>query len=309
MRGEQYVVEGARMSSGHALADLPDAGQFADMLASAAGASGLHDLRRLVSAWQAVAQKCSLAFEESMRLAIYRLRVERALGGELAQTVSRGGFGSKSHGATSGSGGCSSPLPDGVSKHDARRYRQLAAISDSDFSRYLAHMKQAGRLPTSAGARRFAGTSSPGPAKRSRRRGRAEKITLPSDILERLTRIMEIDVVVGEETVPAKRRVQYSASPDRAVLRGNLLVCACAHPEKWLPALVRLRERALVEQAVVVAPAEVWAPWFGLVDGNWRCCFLAGVQLRGVGVVLLHHGARAEAFSAVLGDRGWVGSN
>src|SRR5688572_17289359 len=57
----------------------------------AKSAGNLKGLRQMVAAWEAVAEKCDLAFEEMARLAVFRLEVERDLGAELAQTVRHGG--------------------------------------------------------------------------------------------------------------------------------------------------------------------------------------------------------------------------
>src|SRR5688572_16318115 len=50
----------------------------------AKSAGNLKGLRQMVAAWEAVAEKCDLAFEEMARLAAFRLEVERDLGEELA---------------------------------------------------------------------------------------------------------------------------------------------------------------------------------------------------------------------------------
>ena len=43
----------------------------------AKSAGTLQGLRQMVAAWEAVAEKCALAFHELVRLAVFRLEVER----------------------------------------------------------------------------------------------------------------------------------------------------------------------------------------------------------------------------------------
>ena len=70
---------------------VPSAAEFEVLIASQASSDGLRDLRQAIAAWQAVAEKCDHAFEEVLKLSIYRLRVERALGARLVQVVKHGG--------------------------------------------------------------------------------------------------------------------------------------------------------------------------------------------------------------------------
>src|SRR5688572_16370147 len=103
------------------------------ILAEAKLTGRLRDLRQMVAAWEAVAEKCDLVFEEMVRLAVFRLDVERDLGAELAQTVRHGGDRSRSARATLLDGG----LPDGITKQQAAKYRALAAIPDQAFRAYV----------------------------------------------------------------------------------------------------------------------------------------------------------------------------
>ena len=168
---EELVVrqEGPR----HQLALVPDEVQFRSMLAAAKGAIALRDLRKLVAAWLAIAKQCDGATEEVLSLASYRLEVEWSLGVEVAQTVDRGDFGSKSLDATSKRGGASQRLPKGVDKHQSHRYQALAAIPAEVFTAYIAEAKPAPKQATSFGAHRFARKVDP--ELKAKRKARAGK--------------------------------------------------------------------------------------------------------------------------------------
>jgi hypothetical protein len=150
-RGEQAWASPAPRAAGQLI--VPSSGQFALIRAEAKAAGTLSNLQRMVAAWQAVAEKCDLAFAEVLRLAVFRLEVERDLGVHLAQTVHRGGNRSKSPRATL--------LPDGVTKKQSAAYQKLAAIPDEVFRAYIEKAKAAGTLPSSAGARRSAWPQAP----------------------------------------------------------------------------------------------------------------------------------------------------
>src|SRR5262249_35822047 len=69
---------------------IPTNAEFRLALSQANGAETLKRLRSGVAALEAIAEKCKAAHSELVRLAIYRLEVERKLGSELARTVRRG---------------------------------------------------------------------------------------------------------------------------------------------------------------------------------------------------------------------------
>lgn len=274
------------------------------MMRQAANRDGsLRDLRQMVAAWEAVAAKCDLAFEELVRLAVFRLEVERDLGAQLAQTVRRGGDRSKSPRETLLSGA----LPWGITKQQAAKYRALAAIPDAKFQAYLLRSREERRVPTASGARRCIASPATRP-RRATRSSAAEVLQpeLPEAAIDAIGRIMTPDVCVGDPKMTAKRRVTPDAPDALAQLAGDVVVCVCPDPATWLPALQRLRQRAKLAQALVVLPAAVWADWFRLLgDDTWTVCFLSGVRSEdGVGVCVAHHGARASAFRVAFGSIG-----
>jgi hypothetical protein len=70
---------------------VPTNEHFQLVRAEAQESGKVHELHRMVSAMQAAAAKCDLAHEEMVRLAEFRLQLERDLGAYLAQHVHRGG--------------------------------------------------------------------------------------------------------------------------------------------------------------------------------------------------------------------------
>jgi hypothetical protein len=117
---------------------VPSPQQFEIARVEAREAGRSQDLHRMVSAMQAAAAKCDLAYEEMVRLAVYRLEVERDLGAHLAQTVVRGRPTKRCPGGTISASG----LPEGISKKQSVAYQRLAAIR-----RRVLHGPQAGRDP------------------------------------------------------------------------------------------------------------------------------------------------------------------
>ena len=112
----------------------------------------LRQLEARLAALEAMAKKFDLAFEEILRLAVFRPRTERALGAHLAQTVKRGGDRPKFPRGTLPHG-----LPDWVDKKRSSAFQKLAAIPDAVFESYLLEAGSLRRVPSELGARRFGG--------------------------------------------------------------------------------------------------------------------------------------------------------
>lgn len=282
---------------------VPAAEELAVMRQTAQRDGSLKDLRQVVAAWEAVAAKCQLVFEELVRLAVFRLEVERDLGTQLAQTVRRGGDRSKSPRVTLLAGA----LPQGITKQQAAKYRALAAIPEAEFQAYLRLSRDERRVPTSSGARRcVAQGSSRSPRAHSRSVAGTLPPELPVTAVEAIGRIMTPDVCVGELALPAKRRIAPETPNALAHLAGDVVVGVCPDPDAWLPALQRLRQKAKLVQALVVLPATVWADWFTLLgDDAWSVCFLTGARSPdGVGILVAHHGARSSAFRVAFSSVG-----
>jgi hypothetical protein len=282
---------------------VPAAEELAVMRQTAQRDGSLKDVRQVVAAWEAVAAKCELAFEELVRLAVFRLEVERDLGTQLAQTVRHGGDRSRSPRVTLLPGA----LPQGITKQQAAKYRALAAIPDAEFQAYLQQSRNEHRVPTSSGARRcVVQRSSRSPRAHSPSVAGTLQPELPATALDAIGRIMTPDVCVGDLELPAKRRISYETPNALGHLAGDVVIGVCPDPDAWLPALQRLRQKAKLVQALVVLPATVWADWFRLLgDDAWSACFLTGVRSAdGVGVLVAHHGARSSAFRVAFSSLG-----
>jgi hypothetical protein len=131
---------------------VPTNEHFQIVRAEAKELGKVHERHRMVSAMQAAAAKCDLAHEEMVRLAEFRLQLERDLEAYLAQVVTRGGHRSKSLRSTL--------LPLG-SRGTSRAptsywYQLLAAIPPAVFHAYLEGVRDRRRLPTNRGAQAFA---------------------------------------------------------------------------------------------------------------------------------------------------------
>lgn len=152
--GEQLSVI-ANYAVGGALT-VPTDEQMSLALASANDGESLKSLHDVVAALQKTAEQFKVAADEIGRIAVSRLLIERKLGAHLAQTVRRGGRGSKSTPLISIRGGASAGLPPGISPQLAAKYRKLADVPDEVFTAYLGCSKRDGRVPSANGARRFA---------------------------------------------------------------------------------------------------------------------------------------------------------
>lgn len=263
-------------------------------------ASELHALRQSVAAWVTVAGTQGAPFDMLARLAAFRLEVERALGGLLERIVARGGarIRGESHRGLRPGG-----LPAGISKQQAARFRQVAAVSEQQFRDFLAAAHARGQVPAASALRRLVAPRRRAVATRHCGSGRAE---LPAQVLAAIERIMVPDVIVGDCPLGARHRVPAGDGLALAKLAGDVLVTQCPDPAQWLPRLRRLRDEAIVHRVIVVLPAEVWSLWFRqLADPLWTCCFLTDIRgPRSTGVLLAHLGARSEAFRAAVGGMG-----
>jgi hypothetical protein len=301
--GSSLPAKGGFRASERSLA-VPTDEQFQVVLAKANDAESLHDLRQAFVTLEAVAAKCKLVFSEMVRLATQRLEVERKLGAVLSQTVQRGRPKKRSPEATFSKG---PELPGEVSKQNAAKYRKLAAIPDRVFEDYLRCTKSRARLPTSAGARRFAASPKPKTV-RKRSTPRSTGTDVPKRVIEAVLRVMDPpDVCVGTAKVGAKRSIG-SADEFLPGLAGNVFVSECSEPTILLRALLSNRNKGRIEQAVIWLPAEVGAAWFANLQGReWSVCFLLDADGADyVGRVVAHVGAHAEAFRVVFAELGAV---
>jgi hypothetical protein len=302
--GEQLPVV-ANSAVGGALT-VPTDEQMSLALANANDGESLKSLHDVVAALQKTAEQFKVAADEIGRIAVSRLFIERKLGAHLAQTVRRGGRGSKSTRLISIRGGSSAGLPPGVTPQMAAKYRELAGIPESVFAAYLDRTNAEGRVPSANGARRFA-TKGAGEAPKVRvRANRRSEVAvaqpvLTPQLLDLVQRVLgDIDVCVGEAKVKCRLRVSASTVTSKQ-LRGNIFVAECLDPAEWLPKLAKLRREAAVDQVIVVLPAETWAPWFSAFAGDdWGWCFVRGAQPP----VMLAHLGRSRGFAVAFSQTG-----
>ena len=307
---EEIVVRREIAAGLNGALSIPSETEFRIVLSQKEGAAALHDLRTIVATWQAVAAKCKQAFEDTVKLAVYRLEVERALGAELAQTVRRGGDRSKYSGSTLLS---ESALPPGISKNQSAAYQRLAAIPDATFRAYVTAAKEKRRVPSASAAKKFAaqGGTPRASAKRPRRRAVASAAVLSPAVVDAISRIVDPDVVVGTDELDAVQRVPANAKDVFDHLRGNVVIAACPDPSTWLPQLEQMRAAACFKQALVVLPAQVWSDWFAVLQGSaWSCCFVRGVRnAQDVGQLIAHLGEKPAAFEVVAHEIGVLWSH
>lgn len=278
---------------------VPPKAQLEELRLHAAADGTLQNLRQMIAAWEAVAAKCELAFEELFRLAAFRLEVERDLGHHLAQTVKRGGFRTKlPRGTLPGSGS----LPEGVSRKHSMLCQQLAAIPDADFRAYLEQCTRRRRLPSAAGARKIVLHSC-----KTRRPGPSGQLVMPRALIEAMRRLYDVDTLVGETSLPAKHRLDASAPNALVELHGRALVVAKVDMSRWIPELERLRDTGQLQRVVVFATAATWAPWYArLLHTDWMLCFPTRMRFAGCGVLLAHLGEKSAGFRVVMSELGPV---
>ncbi|MBL9076037.1 MAG: hypothetical protein JNL08_00955 [Planctomycetes bacterium] len=263
----------------------------------------LADLQKLVAAWQAVAAKCDMAFEELTRLAIYRLEVERDLGAYLAQEVQHGGDRSRYARRTL--------LPDDITKNQSSAYQKPAAVPEDVFRAYLDAVREKHVLPSSRGARAFAKPnatpSSSAATRRDRRARSAGGVPVPPPVLDVVISLMTPDVVVGHVKLAAKKRIAIDSKRVLEQLRGDVFIAQCRAPECWLPSLERLRREARIRRAIIVLGADTGAAWFAEFErGEWTLCFVRDPDREGNGILLAHLGERGGAFRLACRDLGVV---
>lgn len=277
---------------------VPSPQQFEIARVEAREAGKSQDLHRMVSAMQAAATKCDLAYEEMVRLAVYRLEVERDLGAHLAQTVARGRPTKRCpRGTISASG-----LPEGVSKKQSVAYQRLAAIPVALFQRYLEAVREARKFPTTRGAQAFASERKPRVV-RPAKKARVSRASVDAELLESIRRCLgDIDVVVGKLSIPARRPIEAVESLS-ATVRGQVLLVAADQAKAALPLVSRLVAAGTVAESVVLLPRDLDDGWLrGLRSGRWSVC----LPVDGSKCVVAHIGARSRAFSLVFDALGPV---
>lgn len=276
---------------------VPSPQQFEVARLEAREAGKSQDLHRMVSAMQAAAAKCDLAYEEMVRLAVYRLEVERDLGAHLAQTVARGRPTKRCpRGTVSGSG-----LPEGISKKQSVAYQRLAAIPVALFQRYLEAVREARKFPTNRGARAFASERKPR-AVRPPKKARASRVTVDVDFVDAIRRCLgPVDVVVGSSYIPARRTMGALDELPSGACGQAIVVVGERHPDRVLPFVARLIAVGRFTESIVLLPRDLDAGWLReLNSGRWSVCLPVDASK----CIAAHLGARSRAFKIVFDAMG-----
>jgi len=249
-----------------------------------------------IAAWQALAEKVDLAFEELLRLAVFRLEVERELGAQLAQVVRSGPRRKLSPGMTNSTDG----IPDGITRNQSAAYQKLAAIPEEVFRGYVEKSREIRKVPSSAGARRFARPSTP---RRASPRKRPVPAIIPDALLEACVRCLgDIDVLVGNTKVKASKRAAGLSGLATAA-RGSVLVADGVDAADELSTVARLWLSGRINEAIVALPRDIDASWWATVrPGPWSLCIPPD---RGAPIIA-HIGGRAHGFALVFAAFGVV---
>jgi len=264
--GQQPDLVGGSHPEGRQIV-VPSRQQLTILRGEARADGTLHDLRERLAALFSVGQRFGVVHSELVRLAVARLEVERDIGNQLGEGLRRGRPQKRSPRVTFSE----ARLPEGMTKQQAMRFRELARVPEALFQSYLESVASEGRLPTSSGARRFAARSEP----RARpRRGVRSKVVLAPDVLAALGRMMVPDVLVGPALVPAGKVVAPDQPRVLEELRGAVLVLECPDPQAWFEAAVDLVVQRLATRVVLVLPLEVHSSWYSKVVERWLPCWV-----------------------------------
>lgn len=277
---------------------VPSSEDLALVIDSANTVEQLIELNRMLAIMQKAAEELDIAVTDAIRLAVAHLRARRKLGAILMETVRWGGVRARLQRATLVEGS----LPDGVDKFQARRCRQLASIPEGVFEEYLRAAEADRKIPREAAAIRLLRVASRKPSGRQRATRRGWANGLPRAVLDAVERCLcEIDVLVGKASITSTQQLAATDAVPKG-LRGTVVVAECRDPEEWLPALVRLRTKAALNDVVVVLPAVPSAKWFRHLADGWCCCFLGAEQP----VILAHRGLHSHSFDLVMREHGVV---
>lgn len=294
------VVAGAASSLGSAAAlrqRLDDLQREIVVASDVASIKRLNDQLAVARTW---ARRMQLAFDGQNRFAELELRSARRLGELLAETVRQGRPRKESTQSTVS--GYPKGLPEGITRDRSSKCQRIAAIDEDAFEEFLEVCKQDGHRISEARLLRVLGRRSAA-IRASTKKQRVAARFLPASVLERVTRLMDVDVVVGDEVqtfagacVVAAKRLATDA------LHGDVFVGECPDPKRWLEGLAVHCRAEACNQVVVALPVATQARWFKQIElHGWSCCFLRDVE-----VLLAYSGRRRHGFWAAFQDVGTV---
>lgn len=187
-------------------------------------------------------------------------------------------------------------------------YRELASIPEDVFRDYFEEVRKKHQVPSSRGARSFAGGKKPasGRAKSSSVSGGGRSTSRSEaggDLFEACLRCLgKIDVLVGKAKVKAAVRLDANESLHEK-LRGKVLVVEAAEPEVAVRSVATQRLAGSIQEAVVLLPRDIDNPWLtALGEGPWSFC----VPRESGSPSVAHIGGRAHGFALVFAQLGVV---
>lgn len=280
---------------------LVDTARLEQALQTARDPGTLLRLQHAAAAHEDVARRCDLVFAELVRLAEFRLRVERELGAMLAQFVRRGGYRPKSTRLTTPD---PRNLPAGLSRQMAAKFRQLARVPEATFAAYLTACHGAARVPSANGARQFANRTAAdlGPRVTTSRDPVRANALAGATLAATLRFFGDIEIYVGTGDVPCGRQLAPDAPTGR--LQGGVCVAELADPTHWLPRLAAARVRHDLGEVLATLPRADRSPWLSVLAKEAWCCCLP--TLAGAPPLLVYLGPRRRLFYLVFRELGPV---
>jgi len=240
--------------------------------------------------------------DEAIRIATCDMNTQRKIGSILLQVDRRGGDRAKDHDDP-----LLKRLLDELGKNKVRRYREIARIEESHFRDYLQLVTEQREVPTDAGALRHARKWKAAAKSPTTRKPKKSKIdptaaAVSLAILEAVQRALgRIDVCIGDAKVTCEVRLDARTAQGNQI-RGRVFVSQCGEPRESLKRLAELRRMGVVEEVIVVLPADVGAAWFKLLaEDEWHCCFPTGG-----GLAVAYAGLKKRGFAVTFGRLGAV---
>lgn len=258
----------------------------------------LNDQLAVARTW---ARRMQLAFDGQNRFAELELRSARRLGEILGTTVRQGR--PRKWSTKSTLSGYPSGLPEGISRDRSSKCQRIAAIDQEAFDSFIERSNKDGLRISEARALRLLAPKTDEQRKTPRRRRDAIAGTLPLSVVERVARLMDVNVLVGQELRTfSGARVIAPLDLKTGDIRGDIFLSECPTPNRWLAELAEQCDQEACNQVIVALPPAPHASWFKQIElHGWSCCFLRGEEH-----TIAYHGRRRHGFWAAFQDVGAV---
>lgn len=250
------------------------------------------DLRQRVIVLEQAARRCGAAFEEVIRLSLFRLNLERDIGRMLGRSLVRGGDRSRSSTST---------LRNlGLSKNQSSRLQRLAAIPEDVFQAYAAASVSSRKLPSARGALNYGargGQGEVGEVSDSQVDGHAMR----SAEAAALRHLGSVDFALGfREELEVDGRCLRSA--EGVKLRGRVMALV-GRDDELVDQLAGLAASGVVEDCVALLRRRADCRWLRrIASGAWSICLVRP----GSDVIAAHCGGRRRSFELVFRQVGIV---